>query len=117
MNFFLNFFTFASQRRLLELLSYGEHNHLFISVICSLKTTYLSTYLFYAFIIFLMSNKVHPHIFPLLKNIDHSKRVLIILNNIYLKKIQLRYPCSEINFERTQNWKITRSLFKKLGKF
>ena len=85
MNFFL-IFTFASQRRLLELLSYGEHNHLFISVICSLKITHLSTYLFYAFIIFLMSNKVHPHIFPLLKNIDHSKRVLLILNNIYLKK-------------------------------
>ena len=27
-------FTFASQSRLLELLSYGEYNQLFISVVC-----------------------------------------------------------------------------------
>ena len=32
-------FTFANKRGLLELLSYGECNHLFISVICFLKTT------------------------------------------------------------------------------
>ena len=39
-------FTFASQRRLVELLSYGEYNHLFISVICFLKTTHLSVHRF-----------------------------------------------------------------------
>ena len=33
-----------------------------------------------------MSNKVHSHIFLLLKNIDHNNRVLEVLNNIYLKK-------------------------------
>ena len=35
----LKFFIFANKRGLLELLSYGEGNHLFISVICFLKTT------------------------------------------------------------------------------
>ena len=61
-----------------------------------------------------MSNKVHPHIFLLLKNIDHSNRVLQIPNNIYLKKFQPRCPCREINFERTQNWKITGSFCAKI---
>ena len=41
-NFF--FFTFASQCKLCELLSYGEYNQLFISVICFLKTTHLSVH-------------------------------------------------------------------------
>ena len=31
-----------------------------------------------------------------------------------MKKIQSRYPCSEINLERTQNWKITRSFCAKI---
>ena len=48
--FFFLIFTFASQRRLLELLSYGEYNQLFISVICFLKTTHLSASRFHAFI-------------------------------------------------------------------
>ena len=113
MIFFL-IFTFASQRRLLELLSYGEYNQLVISVICFLKTSYLSASRFYAFIFFLMSNKVYPHIFLLLKNIDHSNRVLKILNNENLKKFQSRYRCSEIHFERTQNWKTTRSFCAKI---
>ena len=39
-------FTFASQRRLVELLSYGEYNHIFISVICFLKATNLSVHRF-----------------------------------------------------------------------
>ena len=38
--FFVLIFTFASQRRLLELLSYGEYNHLYISDTCFLKTTH-----------------------------------------------------------------------------
>ena len=32
--------------RLLELLSYGEYNHIYISVICFLKTTHLSVIVF-----------------------------------------------------------------------
>ena len=36
------FFTFGSQRRLVELLRYGEYDQLFISVICVLKTAQLS---------------------------------------------------------------------------
>ena len=39
-------FAFASQRRLLELLSYGEYNHLYFSVTCFLKTTLLSVIVF-----------------------------------------------------------------------
>ena len=42
--FFL-IFTFASQSRLLELLSYSEYNQLSISVICFLKTTLLSIFI------------------------------------------------------------------------
>ena len=42
---FFKIFTFASQRRLLELLSYGEYNQLSISVICFLKTTLLSVFI------------------------------------------------------------------------
>ena len=41
----LKIFTFASKRVLLELLSYGECNHPFISVTCFLKTTHLSVHL------------------------------------------------------------------------
>ena len=61
-----------------------------------------------------MSNKVHPHICLLLKNVDHSNRFFQILNNTYLKKYKSSYPCSDINFERTQNWKITRSFCAKI---
>ena len=39
-NNILKFLLFASQRRLLELLSYGEYNHLYISDTCFLKTTH-----------------------------------------------------------------------------
>ena len=63
-----------------------------------------------------MSNKVHSHIFLLLKNIDHRERVLKILNNIYLKQFQSRYPCSEINFERTQIGNYTELLCKDFDK-
>ena len=42
-NFFFCF-TFASQCKLFELLSYGEYNQLFTSVICFLKTTHLSVH-------------------------------------------------------------------------
>ena len=48
-------FTFASQRRLLELLSYGEYNHLFISV----YLIYLSSFLMIHFF-FLISKKRPP---------------------------------------------------------
>ena len=59
---FLFFFTFTSQCKLFELLSYGEYNHIFISVICFVKTTHLSIVLIHWFS-FLVSNKVHPHHF------------------------------------------------------
>ena len=39
-NNLLKYLLFASQRRLLELLSYGEYNHLYISDTCFLKTTH-----------------------------------------------------------------------------
>ena len=56
-------FTFASQWNLFEFLSYGEYNHLFISVICFLKTTHLSVYRFNSLVVFLMSNRVYPNHF------------------------------------------------------
>ena len=69
-------FTFASQRRLVELLSYGEYNHLFISVVCFLKTTHLSVYRFEWLIFFSITKKSSTNIIFLpLKNIDHSNTV------------------------------------------
>ena len=47
--FFLNF---ASQCKSFELLSFGAYNHLFISVICFLKTTHLSVHRFNSLIFF-----------------------------------------------------------------
>ena len=58
-----NFFTFASQCKLFELLNYGEYNHLFIIVTCVLKTTHLSVHRFHSLVFFLASNKVHPQHF------------------------------------------------------
>ena len=46
------FFNFASQCKLFKLLSYGAHNHRFISVICFLKTTHLSVHRFNSLIVF-----------------------------------------------------------------
>ena len=59
----LKIFTFASQRRLLELINYGEYNHRYTSVICFLKTTHLSVHRFYPLLFFLMANNFHPHNF------------------------------------------------------
>ena len=57
-------FTFAGQRRLLELLSYGEYSHLFISVTCFLKTTQLFVIVLSYSYFFLISKKnVHLHHF------------------------------------------------------
>ena len=57
-------FTFAGQRRLLELHSYGECNHLFISVTCFLKTTQLFVIVLSHSYFFLISKKnVHLHHF------------------------------------------------------
>ena len=69
--------TCASQRRLLELLSYGEYDQLFISVICFLKRTRLPFHRFQFFIYFLSFRKTSTYIiFLLLNNNDHSNSVL-----------------------------------------
>ena len=53
-------------------------------------------------------------IFLLLKNIDHSNRVFKTLK-IYIKiNFSLRNPCWDIDYERAQNWKITRSFCAKV---
>ena len=57
------FFTFASQWKLFEFLSYGEYNHLFISLIFFLKTSNLSVHRVELLVVFLMSNKVYPNHF------------------------------------------------------
>ena len=56
-------FTFASPWKSFELLSYGEYNNLFTSLICFLKTTHLSVHRFNSLVVFLMSNKVYPNHF------------------------------------------------------
>ena len=69
--------TFASQRKLLELLSCGEYNQKQL-IICS---SFLVNHFF-----FLISKNVQLHNFLLLNNIDHSNSVLKTLNNIYINK-------------------------------
>ena len=82
------FFTLASQCKLCGLLNYGEYSHLFISVVCFLKTTHLSVHRFNSLIFFSCRIKSTHIIFLLLKNTDHSNRVLKTLKNIYLNKFQ-----------------------------
>ena len=53
------FLTFGSQRTLVELLSYGEYNQRFISLICFLETAQLSV-LFFNHSFFLISKKTPP---------------------------------------------------------
>ena len=82
------FFTLASQCKLCGLLNYGKYSHLFISVVCFLKTTHLSVHRFNSLIFFSCRIKSTHIIFLLLKNTDHSNRVLKTLKNIYLNKFQ-----------------------------
>ena len=73
----------------------------------------MCVYLF-CFVFFPCRMRFTHIIFLLLKNIDHSNRVLKILNNTHIWiKFILGYPCSGINFERTQNLKIARSFCAK----
>ena len=102
------FFTFASQCKLCGLLSYGEYSNLFISVVCFLKTTHLSVHRFSCRI------KSTHIIFLLLKNTDHSNRVLSFWKIYIWINFSLRNPCHEIDYERAQNWKIARSLCAKV---
>ena len=111
--FFFLIFTFASQRRLLELLSYGEYNQLSISVICFLKTTLLSVFI-HLFFFFSCRIKSTHIIFLPFKNIDHSNRALKTLNNIYLNKFQSGVFLQRDSFGSTQNSKTAWSFFTKV---
>ena len=53
-------------------------------------------------------------IFLLLKNIDHSNRVFKTLKIYVWINFSLRNPCWDIDYERAQNWKITRSFCAKV---
>ena len=110
------FFTFVSQHSLLELLSYGEYNHLYFSVTCFPKTTHLSVIVFsHSFFFFLISKKTSTYIiFQKLKNIDYSNIVLKTLNNINVNNFSLGNPCCEINFGKTKSLKIARSFCAKV---
>ena len=102
---------------MLELLSYGEYDQLFISVICFLKRTRLPFHRFQFFIYFLSFRKTSTYIiFLLLNNNDHSDSVLkrwIIYTWI---NFSLGYPCCEINFWRTKDLKIAWSFCAKVFK-
>ena len=101
------FFTFAIQRRLLELLSYGEYNHLFISVTCFLKKTHLSVIVVSNSFFFSHFQKKCPHI-------DYSNIVLKTMNDINLNNFSLGDPCCEINFGKTKSLKIARNFCAKV---
>ena len=94
-----NFFTFASQC------------HFFFSVICYLKTIHSSVHRFNSFF-FSRVEKVHPHHFfsPIKKHLSQQKSLKTLKIYIYIWiNFSLRNPCCEINYGRTQNWKIARS--------
>ena len=112
------FFTFVSQHRLSELLSYGEYNHLYISVTCFLKTTHLSVIVFsHSFLVILISKKTSAYIiFQKLKNIDYSYIVLKTLNNINVKNFSLGDLCCEINFGKQKVWKLHEASVRKFFK-
>ena len=90
-------FTFASQRRLLELLSYGEYNQLSISVICFLKTTLLSVFIHLFF--FSCRIKSTHIIFLPFKNINHINRALKHWIIYIWINFSLVYSCKEILLE------------------
>ena len=95
----------------LSFLSYGEHNLLFISAICLLKTPHLSAFINF---FFLMSNKVHPHNFSPVQKYWSQQQFLNTLNNIYLNKFQSRVFLQWDYFGSKQNLKIARSLCTKV---
>ena len=105
-------FTFVSQHRLLELLSYDEYNHLFPLLVFLKQLIYLSSSLVIHFF-YLISKKTSTYIiFPKLKNIDCSKIVLKTLTNMNLNKFSPGDPCCEINFGKSL--KIAQSFCAKL---
>ena len=107
-------FTFASQRRLVELLSYGEYNHLFISVICFLKATNLSVHRFQWLIFFPLRKNQPPTSFFCSWNILITATPFwkhwIIYNWINFSQW---YPCCETNFGKTKNLKNSTTLLCK----
>ena len=103
-------FTFASQRRLVELLSYGEYNHLFIFVICFLKTTHLSVHRFqWLNFFFHYENIVHLHHFSAVEKY-WSQQHWIIYNWINFSQ---GYPCCGINFRKQKIWKFHEASVQK----
>ena len=102
---------------MLELLSYGEYDQLFISVICFLKRTRLLFHRFQFFIYFLSFRKTSTYIiFLMLNNNDHSNSVLKHWIIYTWMNFSLGYPCREINFGRTKNLKIAWSFCAKVFK-
>ena len=105
-------FTFVSQHRLLELLSYGEYDHLFPLLVFLKQLIYLSSFLVILFF-FLVSKKTSTYIiFLKLKNFDYSNIALKTLNNLNLNNFSLGDPSCEINFWKSL--KIARSFCAKV---
>ena len=114
-NNILNFFTFVSQRRLLELLSYGEYNHLYFSVTCFLKTTNLSVIVFsHSFFVSYFEKNVRLHHFSEVEIYWLQLHRFKTLNNINVNNFSLGDPCCEINFGKTKSLKIARSFCAKV---
>ena len=102
---------------MLEFLSYGEYNHLYISVPCFLKTTHFSVIVFSHSFFFLISKEKSAYfIFQKLKNIEYSNVVLKTLSNIKLNNFSLGDPCCEINFEKKKVWKLHEASVQKFFK-
>ena len=108
-------FTFASQRRLLELLSYGEYNHVYFSVTCFLKTTHLSVIAFsHSFFVSYFEENVRLHHFSEVEKYWLQLHRFKTLNNINVNNFSLGDPCCEINFGKTKSLKIARSFCAKV---
>ena len=107
------FFTFASQWKLNCLAMVNIIISLFPSFVVWKQL--LSVHRFNSLVVFLMSNKVHPNHFSAVgKNIDRSNRIFKTLKMYIWINFSLRIPCWAIDYERAQNWKITRSFYAKV---
>ena len=87
----------------IELLSYGEYNHLFISVACFVRTTNLSVHRFNLLIFFSCRTKSTRIIFLLLKDIDYGNRVLKIQDFRFFKTTLYKLGASTVVNQRNKN--------------
>ena len=102
---------------MLELLSYGEYNHVYFSVTCFLKTTRLSVIVFsHSFFVSYFEKNIRLHHLSEVEKYWLQLHRFKTLNNINVNNFSLGDPCCEINFGKTKSLKIAQSFCAKVFK-